>query len=164
MKSKSILLKTYLPSTYVLVDETDNRFDQLLCQRAYEADPNFRWCTNRNCSAGQLIVNGGTYLKPSNGAYQIYRSFFVYYLCNLQIQVVFQLSDPRSPSYVMRTIQSFPQPFHRGSKVKEMACRQCHALHRLWSMVPENKWMRPHDMCKADWLWCGVVLQMWRQL
>jgi hypothetical protein len=44
---------------YVLVAETDNRYDQLLCQRAYEADPSFRWCTNRNCSAGQLVENGG---------------------------------------------------------------------------------------------------------
>src|SRR5579859_2616395 len=30
----------------------------MLCRRAYEEDPSFRWCTNRTCSAGQLVENG----------------------------------------------------------------------------------------------------------
>ena len=35
------------------------RFDQLLCRRAFEADPSFRWCTNPKCDAGQIVTNGG---------------------------------------------------------------------------------------------------------
>ena len=38
------------------------RYDELLCRKAYEEDPNFRWCTNRNCSAGQIIENGGKFI------------------------------------------------------------------------------------------------------
>jgi len=36
------------------------RFDQLLCRRAFEADPSFRWCTNPKCDAGQIVTNGGS--------------------------------------------------------------------------------------------------------
>ena len=37
------------------------RFDELLCMKAYEGDPDFRWCTNRTCSAGQIVEGGGMF-------------------------------------------------------------------------------------------------------
>lgn len=36
-----------------------NRYDELITRKAYEDDPNFRWCTNFACSTGQIVENGG---------------------------------------------------------------------------------------------------------
>lgn len=41
---------------------SDKRYDDLLSRKAVEEDPNFRWCTNRECSAGQIVENGGPLL------------------------------------------------------------------------------------------------------
>lgn len=46
--------------------KSDSRYDELLCRKAYEEDPNFRWCTNRTCSTGQIIDDGGNPPLPTN--------------------------------------------------------------------------------------------------
>jgi hypothetical protein len=40
-------------------DVIDKRYDEMLCRRAFEADPNFRWCINAGCEAGQIVDGGG---------------------------------------------------------------------------------------------------------
>jgi len=40
-----------------------DRFDALLFRNAVEADPNFRWCTDSYCDAGQIAPNGGNSLQ-----------------------------------------------------------------------------------------------------
>jgi len=42
-----------------LSPDLTSRYDELLSRKAYEEDPNFRWCTNRLCCAGQIVENGG---------------------------------------------------------------------------------------------------------
>ena len=53
-------------------DWVNMRYDELLCRRAFEADPNFRWCLNPRCGAGQIVANGSA--RPvfmANSSFQI---------------------------------------------------------------------------------------------
>src|SRR6202035_2338020 len=71
----------YLPRSMEL-----RRYDELLCRRAFEADPNFRWCTNRICEAGQIVANGGTipfHFGRANSSFIV-----VLYMCNMFISIL----------------------------------------------------------------------------
>lgn len=68
MRSKNMAVKPRSPSTPLLPRFSFisyNRYDELLCRKVYEEDPNFRWCTNRTCSTGQ-IIEGGRNIPTSN--------------------------------------------------------------------------------------------------
>lgn len=62
-KSKNIVVSRYFPSTFSGSRVVTDRYDELVCREVYEGDPNFRWCTNRFCSTGQIVENGGIHFS-----------------------------------------------------------------------------------------------------
>ena len=59
MKSDNIAKPVLLRGVEKLVLEANiHRYDQLLLMRTLESNPDFRYCANPNCSAGQIIENG----------------------------------------------------------------------------------------------------------
>ena len=82
----------YCPSAPKLI----TRFDQLLCRKAFESDPLFRWCANQNCSAGQIVANGGT--TPLSFHLIKNRINFLLFLLKMRSILLFHMSFPCTPT------------------------------------------------------------------
>jgi hypothetical protein len=69
-------------------------------------DPNFRWCTNRTCSAGQIVENG----RMPRPYFLIARAILPFRLCDMSIQILLYLPHTSPPSSFLRGEHDGPPP------------------------------------------------------
>lgn len=148
-----------------------SRYDELLCKRAYESDPLFRWCVNTSCKAGQIVTNGGTipiYPPLCLIIYWLCRNYILLLLLYMWSLLLFQMPFPRPPLPNLRTIQTLTNTTRtcpRRSSFIEMDTGTYTYLWVLWKTMWEDQRLWSYYL--YPWyrgMWGGMVLGMWSWL
>jgi hypothetical protein len=145
----------YLPQSMELT-----RYDELLCRRAFESDPNFRWCTNRICEAGQIVANGGT-ISSSISDLLILASSSYYTCATCSFRSCFKCKMPAHVNLSCEAAKANRiRREHNGEEAASSTwlgahTRECYTCHR-----PCHKEVGCDHItciCGAEWCWlCGA--------
>jgi hypothetical protein len=137
----------------------------LLCRRAFETEPNFRWCTNRVCEAGQIVSNGGKYPPISS---QLWCNLLIciastsFYACAMcTFRSCFKCKTPAHMNFTCEQARAARiRREHNGEEVASTTwlganTRECYTCHR--QCHKEIGCDHITCICGAEWCWlCGA--------
>ena len=140
------------------------RFDELLTTRAFETDPDFRWCPNPSCSAGQFIQEGCIRLVHITLNTLAKISFYTCIACGHK-----SCFECRGPSHLGLTCVQYKSTLARRGLTNEESAsikwlnantRTCYSCGRYCEKISgcDHMTCTPGiGGCGAEWCWtCGA--------
>jgi hypothetical protein len=142
------------------------RFDETLCRRLIEAIPNFRWCMNSVCSAGQIIPNIVCMVLCSLRILIFCSNYtFLLLLRHMRLRILSHMWFSCTFKYHLccRQDETHQTRAHWwGGGIDQMAQCECKSLLFLWTLLWEDLRMWSYCVRQKDWwMWCRVVLELW---